>query len=110
MENSPNAKHIKKRKWLIRIVLTVIAMAFSILFSKENGQAAGETEIRTEMFFDSQGNPSELTIHFLDVGEASCAQITCDGENMLFDTGSNDTGDSVMQYIKEQGHTTNRNN
>lgn len=38
----------------------------------------------------------ELEVHFLDVGQADCALIMCDGESMLIDGGN--TADSSLLY------------
>lgn len=49
---------------------------------------------------------SELTIHFLDVGQGDATLIACDGEYMLIDAGDNDKGTAVQNYLTKQGVTT----
>lgn len=46
---------------------------------------------------------SELTVHFLDVGQGDCTLIVCDGEAMLIDAGNNDKGTTVQLYLTKQG-------
>lgn len=49
---------------------------------------------------------SELTIHFVDVGQGDCTLIVCDGEAMLIDAGNNDKGTAVQLYLTKQGVET----
>lgn len=44
-----------------------------------------------------------LTIHFIDVGQADCALLACDGEYMLIDGGNRDNGQLVVSYLQQQG-------
>ena len=45
----------------------------------------------------------ELEIHFLDVGQADSTLIICDGQTMLIDTGLDDQGTKIQNYLKKQG-------
>lgn len=45
----------------------------------------------------------ELEIHFLDVGQADCTLVKCDGYTMLIDTGLDDQGTKIQNYLKKQG-------
>lgn len=51
------------------------------------------------------GGDSELSVHFLDVGQADSALLLCDGESMLIDGGNVDDSSLVAAYLKEQGVT-----
>lgn len=44
-----------------------------------------------------------LTIHFIDVGQADCALLECDGEYMLIDGGNRDDSQLVVSYLEQQG-------
>nr|HML46856.1 MBL fold metallo-hydrolase [Clostridia bacterium] len=46
---------------------------------------------------------ADLTVTFLDVGQADAIFIECDGQTMLVDAGSVATANSVVQFLKEQG-------
>ncbi|MCQ2519808.1 MAG: MBL fold metallo-hydrolase [Lachnospiraceae bacterium] len=46
---------------------------------------------------------SELTVHFIDVGQGDSTLIICGGEAMLIDAGNNDKGTSVQLYLQKQG-------
>ena len=45
----------------------------------------------------------ELEVHFLDVGQADCTLIKCDGYTMLVDTGLDDQGTKIQNYLRKQG-------
>lgn len=44
-----------------------------------------------------------LTVHFIDVGQADCALLECDGEFALIDGGNAADGMKVLEYLDEQG-------
>lgn len=44
-----------------------------------------------------------LTIHFIDVGQADCALLECDGEYMIIDGGNREDGQLVVSYLEQQG-------
>ena len=44
-----------------------------------------------------------LTVHFIDVGQADCALLECDGEYMIVDGGNVEDGQLVIAYLQEQG-------
>lgn len=44
-----------------------------------------------------------LTVHFIDVGQADCALLECDGQYMLIDGGGKESGSLVVSYLEQQG-------
>lgn len=44
-----------------------------------------------------------LIVHFIDVGQADCALLECDGQAMLIDGGNTEDGWDVVEYIENQG-------
>lgn len=52
--------------------------------------------------FVGDGN---LSVHFIDVGNADSTLIICDGEAALIDAGENEDGETVVNYLKDQGVT-----
>lgn len=50
---------------------------------------------------DSDG----LTVHFIDVGQADCTLLLCDGEAMLIDGGNVADSQLVVSYLQNQGIT-----
>ena len=49
------------------------------------------------------GESSTFAVHFVDVGQADCALVACDGQYMLIDGGNREDSDLVYTYLKEQG-------
>ena len=45
----------------------------------------------------------DLTVHFIDVGQADCALVEAGGEYMLIDGGNRDDGQLVVSYLQQQG-------
>ena len=48
------------------------------------------------------GEGSTFAVHFIDVGQADCALVACDGQYMLIDGGNAGDSDLVYTYLKEQ--------
>lgn len=44
-----------------------------------------------------------LTVHFIDVGQADCALLECDGEYILIDGGNVGDSSLVVSYLQQQG-------
>ena len=44
-----------------------------------------------------------LTVHFLDVGQADCALLECNGEFMIIDGGNVEDSDLVVTYLQDMG-------
>lgn len=51
----------------------------------------------------STASDGSLTVHFIDVGQADCALIECDGAFMLIDGGNVEDGSLVVTYLENQG-------
>ena len=45
----------------------------------------------------------ELTVHFLDVGQADCALLACDGKYILIDGGNVEDSSKVVSYLEKAG-------
>lgn len=58
-------------------------------------QGEGETE--------SAESGDGLTVHFIDVGQADCALLVCEGEAMLIDGGNVADSSLVVSYLQAQG-------
>ena len=43
---------------------------------------------------------SSFAVHFIDVGQADCALVACDGEYMLIDGGNAGDSDLIFSYLK----------
>ena len=58
-------------------------------------------------FFLPQEQPTppsgDLTVHFIDVGQADCALLACDGKFMLIDGGNVADSSLVVSYLQKAG-------
>jgi len=58
------------------------------------------------IYFTSQPNvEGEMTVHFIDVGQADATLIVQDEYVMLFDTGTKKHSDKLVKYIQDLGIT-----
>lgn len=48
---------------------------------------------------------TDVTVHFIDVGQGDCELILDHGEAILIDAGENDQGTKVVQYLRQCGVT-----
>ncbi len=48
----------------------------------------------------------ELTVYYLDVGQADCSLITVDGKNMLIDGGNAEDAPYIIEFLEKKGVTT----
>ncbi len=49
--------------------------------------------------------PTDLSVHFLDVGQADCALLSYQGQHILIDGGNVDDSRLVVSYLQSQGIT-----
>ena len=82
-------------KKIIASIITVILIVLGSILFPESEPAAPSAQVTLS------GNG--LTIHFLDVGQADCALLECDGEFMIIDGGNVEDGQMVVSYLKQMG-------
>ena len=58
-----------------------------------------------EETYGSPADGQQLTIHFIDVGQADCALLSCGGEYILIDGGNVADSSLVVSYLEKQGVT-----
>lgn len=104
-------------------ISTEIASTETMELLTETGESASETKdsemkasttlekedydaalVNTEE--DTSEEVSELTIHFIDVGQGDATLIECENEYLLIDAGNNDKGTLVQNYLMKQGVET----
>ncbi len=89
----------KKKKSLKKIwsLLIIIIAIFYSLYEKEINETFGlPTSIET-----FQEETSQLTITYLDVGQADSILIQNENQNLLIDTGNNEDGPLLVKYFQE---------
>lgn len=67
--------------------------------------AIGTTGCSAQPTTPATSEPGQLTVHYIDVGQADCELLLSEGSAMLIDAGNNADGDMVVDYLKSQGVT-----
>ena len=85
------------KKIIMTLIAAILVALGSILFPEETPQTPEVPAVTTPI----SGNG--LTVHFIDVGQADCALLECDGEFMIIDGGNVEDGQLVVSYLKQMG-------
>lgn len=85
-------------KKIISTIAAVLIVALMGIFFPE------ETPQTPQVLTPASGDG--MTIHFIDVGQADCALLECDGKFMLIDGGNVGDGQLVVSYLKQMGVQT----
>ncbi len=86
-----------KRKNKAAVSLTSLLTALVIL---------GASWIGYQLFGDDPKpiNPgTDVSVHFIDVGQGDCELIRVGDQSILIDAGENDKGNTVVDYLNKQG-------
>ena len=69
-------------------------------------ETTAETTPKQEVELPPVIDGSFFEAHFIDVGQADCMLIICDGQAMLIDAGNPDDDDIIIDYLAEHniGH------
>lgn len=74
------------------------------LEDSEDAETDEESDVSEDSAVDgSSGNPVEMSVHFIDVGQGDSTLIICGDEAMLIDAGPDKSGTAVQYYLKKQG-------
>ncbi len=99
---------MSKKKTRITVLLLVVVVAAAAVITLYGGKGDVPT---WENVFESVGltgetneSPTpEMTVHFIDVGQADCMLLECGGEFLLIDGGNVDDSSLVVTYLENQG-------
>lgn len=90
----------QKKKLIETIIMIIIIIGFyykeEVIDKKEREKENIQERVNTNV-------DGELTVTFIDVGQADSILISNNNENMLIDAGNNKDGKLLVNYIKEQG-------
>lgn len=90
------------RGWVICIIISLgLYEYFEAPYLAPEEEVVVEDTSQNEE--DTVESPGNLEVHFLDVGQADCTLIKCDGYTMLIDAGEDDQGTKIQNYLKKQG-------
>lgn len=98
----------KKNKKIIALILGLFCLAASALGLTEPIESWRELEAIVELVLsdDTDGagtQAGQMEVHFIDVGQGDATLILCGDEAMLIDTGDNDKGTVVQNYLEKRG-------
>lgn len=79
-------------KKLLALFLALVLLLCGCAFPASTGTTSGAAD-------------GLLTVHFLDVGQADCALLECNGEYILIDGGNVADSSLVVSYLENQGVT-----
>lgn len=55
---------------------------------------------------ENEPEQSSIEIHFIDVGQADCSLVLCDGDTLLIDGGNTEDSDDIIEYLDTVGVDT----
>ncbi len=82
--------------------LWALLLAGVLLLTGCAGIQVPDTTAATERLVEP-GNAVGLRVHYIDVGQADCALLECDGEFMIIDGGNVADSSLVVSYLQSQG-------
>ena len=97
----------KKKLWTTVLLLAVVVAAAAIIALYMSGDDAPTwDEIYETVGLTEETNvpaKSEMTVHFLDVGQGDCILVQTPDAHMLIDAGDNAHAQSVLDYLQAHG-------
>lgn len=89
------------KKTILALIVALVYVLLSFLFPEQMALFSGEETEPVQSPAPVSGNG--LTVHFIDVGQADCILLECDGEFFIIDGGNVDDGQMVVSYLKQMG-------
>ena len=89
---------MKKLRYLL-LMLTMI-LTFTGCMSEHTDTYTSATPSHTNV------DGSQLSVHYVDVGQGDAQLLQSDGVNILIDTGESDQSDTLIAYLESQGIET----
>ena len=90
-----------KKKWISLFLLLALLLSGCAEAEPQKNITAASTAATTAAVQTADGDG--LTVHFIDVGQADCALLECNGEYMIIDGGNKEDGQLVVSYLEQQG-------
>lgn len=90
----------KNKKNLVYIIIILSIITFGI-YDYFNGNSL-LCSIVNDGDVSNVTKDCKMSVHFLDVGKADCAYVSCGDKNILIDAADKDTSNRVEEYLKRQ--------
>ena len=95
-----NRTESNRRGHIAAIIMALIIGMLGTLWSLNNQKLKD-----SEAVIPSPGIGTGLTVHFIDVGQGDSILLTCGKQSMLVDAGSEQAGQTVVDYLRRQSVT-----
>ena len=82
----------------ILLIFALLLSGCSVPDSAVTDPSTGETSTSEPV-----AEPDTMTVHFIDVGQADCALLECNGEYIIIDGGNVADSSPVVSYLEQQG-------
>lgn len=92
----------KKINRFFNLVIIVLIILIIILYGYKNIFNGNITKNTSDVKKVSFSNRSEVSVYFLDVGQADSMFITDGTNNILIDAGNNEDGAKIVDYLKNE--------
>lgn len=98
-------KRTKKNKFIRYLVLLLLLFAYYYTEDKQESYSK-QDDLKKEIKEPTKEVSSDLSIHYIDVGQADSILISNNNYNMLIDAGNNEDGEKLVSYLKSLGIST----
>ena len=92
------ARRKKTNKFIRHFIIILLIIGYYYIKDIQESHSNKEENIKEVS--------TDLSIHYIDVGEADSIFITNNGYSMLIDGGENEDGKLVVNYLKEELNVT----
>lgn len=91
------------RKIIISIILVIGIFIYTTYLEEPINNFLKQKDNITQPVNSTRKVEGDLSVYFVDVGQADCILINNKGQYMLIDAGNNDDGEKLVQYFKDLG-------
>lgn len=94
---------MKKVRYAAGLFLACMVTSLTACSKVQQPEAVQKQAVEVQVQANDNEAGSSLEVHFLDVGQGDCTLLLCDGEAMLIDAGTNDSGTAIQLYLTKRG-------
>lgn len=94
---------MNKRILAVLLAVLLLLFSFSSCESFKDNTTTTSDSLNGGTAEPPQQEGSYLEVHYIDVGQADCSLIICDGQALLIDAGNFDAEKIIVPYLIEQG-------
>lgn len=91
------------RKIIISIILVIGIFIYTTYLEEPINNFLKQKDNITQPVNSTRKVEGDLSVYFVDVGQADCILINNKGQYMLIDAGNNEDGEKLVQYFKDLG-------